>query len=149
MSHGVSVIICCYNSSEKIESVLFHIEKQITNGILWEVILVDNASNDNTAEVAQQCWTRKDIQLKIVFESKPGKTNAIRKGLDVSTYSIVIFVDDDNLISDNYISRAYEIMSGNADVGLAGGLGIPFAHIEFPEWFSEYQNAFVVEGIFI
>ena len=89
MSDGVSIIICCYNSSEKIESVLFHIEKQITNGILWEVILVDNASNDNTAEVAQQCWTRKDIQLKIVFESKPGLSNARRKGLHVSIYSIV------------------------------------------------------------
>ncbi len=144
MDHGVSVIICCYNSSEKIESVLFHIEKQITNGILWEVILVDNASNDNTAEIAHKCWTRKDIQLKIVFESKPGLSNARRKGLYESLYSIVIFIDDDNLISNNYISRAYEIMSRNSDVGLAGGLGIPVSNMEFPAWFSKYQNAFAV-----
>ena len=144
MRHGISVIICSYNGSERIESVLFHIEKQITNEILWEVILVDNASNDNTAEVAQKCWTRKDIQLKIVFEDKPGKTNAIRKGLDVSSYSIIIFVDDDNLIADNYISRSYEIMSVNSDVGLAGGLGIPLANIEYPVWFGEFQNAIAV-----
>jgi len=144
MGNGVSVVICCYNSAEKIESVLSHIEKQISNGILWEVILVDNASNDNTVEVAQKWWTRKDIQLKIVFESKPGLSNARRKGLYISSYSIVIFVDDDNLMSDNYISRAYEIMSRNCDVGLAGGLGTPVSNIEFPAWFSKYQDAFAV-----
>jgi glycosyltransferase involved in cell wall biosynthesis len=144
MKDGVSVIICCYNSSEKIENVLFHIQKQITNGILWEVILVDNASCDNTTVVAQKCWTRKDVQLKIVLESKPGLSNARRKGLDISEYSIIVFVDDDNLISNNYISRAYDIMSSKSDVGLAGGLGVPVANIEFPAWFSNYQDAFAV-----
>jgi glycosyltransferase involved in cell wall biosynthesis len=67
MKSGVSVIICCYNSEKRIEEVLHHLDKQKdTNHFLWEIILVDNASTDNTAEIARNTWTRKDVDLKVV-----------------------------------------------------------------------------------
>ena len=145
MKHGISVIICCYNSAERIEVVLYHIEKQKnTDELSWEVILVDNASQDNTAEIARKYWTRGDVPLKIVKENVPGLSNARKKGLGSSSYSTVIFVDDDNLLADGYISRAHKIMSEYSNVGLAGGLGIPVSTVELPEWFSEHQNAFAV-----
>lgn len=142
---GVSVIICCYNSSERIERVLEHLEKQQnTEGIQWEVILVDNASEDNTAEVAQKFWTRRDVVFRIVHEKSSGLSNARRKGLEESKYDTIIFVDDDNLVSHTYIYTAYKIMNMNKDVGLAGGYGIAVSLNMLPDWFSNYKDAYAV-----
>lgn len=142
---GISIIICCYNSAKRIANVLKHIEVQkATDKFSWEVIVVDNASKDNTSEVARKSWTRKDIPFKVVFEGKPGLSNARTRGMQTSIYPVIVFVDDDNLIAANYISRAYMIMENNKNVGLAGGLGIPDSEEKLPTWFDDYQDAYAV-----
>jgi len=51
---GVSVIICCYNSVKRLPVTLAHLKSQVVFGqIPWEVIVIDNASTDRTAEVAK------------------------------------------------------------------------------------------------
>lgn len=54
---GVSIIICCYNAQDRIVRTLEHIQQQrFFIPIPWEVIVIDNASTDNTAEVAENVW---------------------------------------------------------------------------------------------
>src|SRR5260370_31920760 len=54
---GVSVIICCYNSSAKLPATLGRLRSQRdTEAIPWELIVVDNASSDDTVAVARQPW---------------------------------------------------------------------------------------------
>ena len=145
MKSGVSVIICCYNSESRIKNVLQHLEIQKeTNDFAWEVIVVDNASSDNTAGVAKKSWSRKDLDLQVVFEEKPGLSNARTKGLSVAKYSVIVFVDDDNLVSEDYIAKAYSVMASNSAIGLAGGLGFAESSIPLPEWFDNYQDAYAV-----
>ncbi len=145
MIPGVSTIICCYNSANKIKDVLHHLEKQKnTAGIQWEVIVVDNASTDNTTEVASRSWSRKDVNFQVVYEEKPGLSNARIKGLQTSVHPVIVFVDDDNLVDENYIRRAYQIMKDHSDVGLAGGLGEAVSDVEFPGWFRNYLDVYAV-----
>lgn len=145
MIPGVSVIICCYNSENKIKDVLNHLEKQKdTERINWEIIVVDNASSDKTSEVARKSWTRKDIDFKVVYEEKPGLSNARLKGLETSVYEIIVFVDDDNLLDEQYISGAYNTMISNRDIGLAGGLGEAVSTNPFPDWFQNYLDVYAV-----
>jgi cellulose synthase/poly-beta-1,6-N-acetylglucosamine synthase-like glycosyltransferase len=55
---GVSVVICCYNSSQRLPQTLGHLLAQECEVDLpWEVIVVDNASTDGTAEVARSVWS--------------------------------------------------------------------------------------------
>ena len=52
---GVSIIICCYNASKRITPTLRHLQKQsFREPINWEVIIIDNASTDQTADIAKQ-----------------------------------------------------------------------------------------------
>jgi len=54
---GISVVICCYNSASRLPATLQHIaEQSLDSEILWEIIIVDNASTDNTAEIASTYW---------------------------------------------------------------------------------------------
>lgn len=145
MRDGVSVIICCYNSEERIPSVLEHLGQQKNaDSFSWEVLLVDNASTDNTAEVAKDSWERESIALRVVKEPVPGLIHARIKGLSEAKYKIILFVDDDNLLSDTYVSVAYQIMLDHPEVGLAGGLGRPVSTAPLPSWFEAYQSAYAV-----
>jgi glycosyltransferase involved in cell wall biosynthesis len=88
MKDGVSVVICCYNSADKISQALTCLQEQeYDQSILWEVILVDNASDDNTAIVARQIWKHLEIPLRILNESQKGLSNARKKGINESNYN--------------------------------------------------------------
>ncbi|PID91730.1 MAG: hypothetical protein CSA96_06535 [Bacteroidetes bacterium] len=145
MKEGVSVIICCYNSEQRIGKVLSHLSLQEeTDGFDWEIIVVDNASSDRTAEVARQNWQRAEVAFQIVHEPEPGLSNARKRGLASAAYDIIVFVDDDNLLAAQYIARAYQIMRQHPEVGLAGGLGKAVSTIPLPAWFREYESAYAV-----
>jgi glycosyltransferase involved in cell wall biosynthesis len=124
MAEGVSVIICCYNSASRIPETLRHLGLQkTTQSVLWEVILVDNASTDNTAAAACSYWANlnQPVKFSIVQEPKPGLSHARAAGIAAASYSIAIFCDDDNWMADNYVEEAYAVMSQHPDVGIAGG----------------------------
>ncbi|MCQ6957277.1 glycosyltransferase [Mucilaginibacter aquariorum] len=145
---GVSVLICCYNSASRLPATLRHLALQdVRPAIDWEIIVVDNASTDDTAEVANKEWDRYQlpkVAFKVVNEPKPGKHNALNTGIGCSTYEYVIICDDDNWLNNDYIGKAYEIMRLEPLVGAAGGQGIAITEMQLPDWFGRYQYAYAV-----
>jgi len=145
MIEGVSVVICTYNGSKRIASVLDYLAKQrFEKAVNWEIILVDNASEDNTVEVARNAWNSGTIPLHIIPEPKKGLSNARGAGIRESHYNLVCFIDDDNWVNPIYIERIFDIMKSNPGVALLGGQGEAVFEGEEPKWFHEFQQAFAV-----
>jgi glycosyltransferase involved in cell wall biosynthesis len=145
--NGISVIVCCYNSADRLRETLTHLSKQaLTYAISWEVILVDNNSTDNTLTVANELWHsfKVDIPFKIISENKQGLAHARRKGIDESQYDYLIFCDDDNWLDKNYLQLAFEILENNQVVGMAGGEGEAVLDIKMPAWFEQERASYVV-----
>jgi peptidoglycan/xylan/chitin deacetylase (PgdA/CDA1 family)/GT2 family glycosyltransferase len=84
----VSVVIPAYNEENYLPSCLESIRKQDYAGE-YEVIVVDNASTDNTAKIAL------DWGAKVVYESKRSPACARQKGAEVATGEIIAFIDAD------------------------------------------------------
>jgi glycosyltransferase involved in cell wall biosynthesis len=142
---GISIIICCYNSATRLPQTLYHVSKQKLPDKVWgEVVLIDNASTDNTAEVAEIEWKKYDskIELRIIEEKKPGLINARMKGIEEAKHEIIIFCDDDNWLLDNYLLSAWKIMRDNRRVGALGGEGFPVSSIPLPDWFEEKKGSY-------
>ena len=77
--HGVSVVICCYNSAERLPETLHRISRQaLPEQFSWEVIVVDNASTDSSAEVAVRLWSTygRQVPFKVVTQRIPGVSAA-------------------------------------------------------------------------
>jgi glycosyltransferase involved in cell wall biosynthesis len=103
--HGVSIIICCHNSSTKLPATLSHLRKQqVPRELPWEVVVVDNASTDGTSCVALNNWPQDaPTTLRVVTEKRLGLSHARTRGLLEAKYEIVSFIDDDNWVCSSWV----------------------------------------------
>ena len=146
-STGISVVLCCYNSAKRLQKVLYHLSMQdIYNEILWEIILVNNNSTDDTVLVAQSEWRRlqSKVPFKIVDENQPGLSFARLKGVREAAFDTIIFCDDDNWLHKDYIATVYLLMRNSENIGIAGGMSVAHIDTAKPSWFHNYENVFAV-----
>jgi GT2 family glycosyltransferase len=114
--------------------------------IPWEVIVVDNASTDDTARVAQKSWpTGIAVSLHVVREPRLGVSYARERGLAEAKYEFVSFVDDDNWVFPGWVDTVAEVMSQHPEAGACGGQSEPVHEIlPPPVWFEQFKAWFAV-----
>ncbi len=142
---GITVIICCYNSVQRLSKTLQALSTQQCS-ITWELLIVDNASEDNSAEYAVDLWKmfRPDIPIRVVEESIPGLSNARKTGIKTASYANVLFCDDDNWLNEQYVQGMYNMLMSDSQTAACGGMGIPIFESKEPYWFYEYAEAYAL-----
>jgi glycosyltransferase involved in cell wall biosynthesis len=144
---NISFVICCNNSASRLAPTLAHLAAlDVRPDLAWEVVVVDNASTDDTAAVARRCWTEAGAPapLRVVSEPVPGLVHARRRGLHEARHEVLCFVDDDNWLGPNWADVLDEIFTSRPDVGAVGGLGRPVFEGAEPPWFSRVAGAYAV-----
>lgn len=119
-----SVVIPTYNGAQRLPGVLEKLRSQTgTEEIDWEIIIVDNNSSDETAQIVQNL--QKTWQLKApliyVFEPRQGLAFARQLGIQTSKGVFVGFLDDDNFPSSNWVLESFKFGKNNPLVGAYGG----------------------------
>ncbi|MDQ5955641.1 MAG: hypothetical protein QG621_644 [Patescibacteria group bacterium] len=110
----ISCIICAYNEASRIGEVL----KAVANHpLLDEVLVVDDASKDNTVKVVYQFTS---VQL-IALQKNCGKSRALIHGLLAAKNDFVMLLDADliGITSDDVTALAKPIIEDQADVSLS------------------------------
>jgi glycosyltransferase involved in cell wall biosynthesis len=138
---GVSVVICCHNSVTRLGKTLQFLVNQ-NAGCPWEVLLVDNASTDSTAQFAQEEWMKLGgiVPLQVVYENQPGLTYAREKGIMSAQFECIVLCDDDNYLDSEYVETAFRILSQDDAIGIAGGVIEPEYENPPPPWFHKYAH---------
>ncbi len=134
----ISVIIPAHNPDPvRLQRVLKALQVQTLANSDWEVLLVDSAS-----EPALQPEDLIKIlpQLQVLRLSVPGLTTARLAGVSQARGEFVVFVDDDNEISRDYLELAVGFMNKHPQVAALGGRIVG----EFPEgtprWVHDFQD---------
>ncbi|MGB3190327.1 MAG: hormogonium polysaccharide biosynthesis glycosyltransferase HpsE [Limnoraphis sp.] len=121
----LTVAICTYNGEARIREVLDALlRQQKTEGVAWEVLVVDNNSTDGTGKVVSELiknW-RSDSQLRYVREERKGLAYArIRAIQAANSQDLVAFLDDDNIPALNWVAETYDFAIENPQAGAYGG----------------------------
>ena len=98
----VSVITPCYNGakylSETIESV---INQTYEN---WEMIIVDDGSKDDSAEIAAG-YSQKDPRIKLICQSNAGSAAARNNGISHAEGRYIALLDADDLWHPDFLEK--------------------------------------------
>ena len=115
----VSIILVNYKTEQlllaAIESV---IEK--SQGFLYEIIVVDNHSDDDSGRIiAQKSWP---IQITYIpLDDNLGFGRANNEGIRIATGRYVFLLNTDTLLINNAIKTMVDYMDGHLSVGICGG----------------------------
>ena len=144
--NGVSIIICCHNSGSKITPTLNHIFAQnVPDNLLWEVILVDNNCTDETVNTSSTIYngSGSNVDFSIISEPVPGLMNARKSGIASTRYELMLFIDDDNWISPDYLKQCMATMEQHPNTAVLGGCGSAVSE-NAPPWFDQFSDSFAV-----
>jgi GT2 family glycosyltransferase len=145
----MTIIICCFNSKERLHLPLESIARQqLPADFQGRIVLVDNNSTDGTAERAKELWRTcgtSHWMLEVVNETKQGLTSARLRGISEASTDICMFLDDDVKMSETFIERALGLMAEHPQVAVLGGAVDPlFEKSPPPDWFWKSTGAFTV-----
>ena len=112
----ISIIIPCYNVEGYIVATLDSIKNQSSD--TYEVIIVDDGSTDNTAQVINRWLSENNTQnFHYFYKENGGLSDARNFGLTKANYDYVWFVDGDDCIADQSISLLSKvIMSSHPEI---------------------------------
>jgi len=98
-----SIIIPFRNEERNIERCLKSILEQDYNSKLYEIICVDDHSEDNSASIVSSLAAN-NPQIKLINNPGFGKKKALRAGIDTSTYNHIITTDADTYRGTRWLS---------------------------------------------
>ena len=120
MKPDVSIVIPAYNESQRmVEPLGFILDFIKKNGIKAEIIVVDDGSSDDTAQVAEAALNAApDVATQVMrYEPNRGKGFAVRTGLLAANAEVALFTDADLSTPIDEMSKLVEpIRSGDLDV---------------------------------
>ena len=141
---GVSLIICTYNGAKRLPDAINHVNRVIADPVVpWELIVIDNASDDGSGQVVPELWSREE-PLRVIAENEKGLIHARYRGIREANYEYISFIDDDNWIDPHWINNIYRIFREHPEVGMCGSLNTGEFETPPPAWFKNIQGAFAV-----
>jgi glucosyl-dolichyl phosphate glucuronosyltransferase len=132
-----TVIVCTRNRASLLPAALESLANQVTNRV-FEILVVNNASEDRTAEVIAE-WCRRDARFRTVNEPRIGLSTAKNAGVRAARGHTVLFTDDDVLVEPNWVEAHLDLLSDKHGLIIAGGPILPITHdlAPWPQWLGE------------
>lgn len=130
----ISVVVCTFNRSRLLRSVLDSLYKQTLPRDRYEVIVVDNRSTDDTRAVVDDFLSCGNIRY--IYEARQGLAHARNAGWQAAEGSYVGYLDDDSLAPPEWLSVASDI-AGEGRFEIFGGPIHPYYSVARPAWYKE------------
>ena len=119
----VSLILCTRNRASRLRDALASICRAFERepAIEAEIVVVDNASTDGTADDLAKFAATSPIRTVVVSEPRPGLCAARNRGLRSATGDVIAFTDDDCRVSETYASELVAHFAADDGPVLRGG----------------------------
>jgi glycosyltransferase involved in cell wall biosynthesis len=131
-----SVIVCAHNPRmDFLKRVLDALRSQSLPLEQWELLVIDNASDQHLAEVLDLSW---HPHAQVIREEALGLTMARLRGSSEAKSDLLVFVDDDNVLDDEYLAESLKIKREWPIIGVWGGSVRPLFETEPPPWSKPY-----------
>lgn len=133
VTEPVSVIVPAYNEKECIADT---VRSLVASDHPVEVIVVDDGSTDNTADIAESLQLP---NVRVIRKPNGGKPSALNTGIMHARYNLIVMIDGDTVFEPTTVRQLVQpfadptvgSVAGNAKVANRKGLIARWQHIEY------------------
>jgi glycosyltransferase involved in cell wall biosynthesis len=131
-----TVILCSYNHCQSLARTLESLAASILPAeVGWEVLVVDNNSNDRTREVVEGFCRQFPEHFRYLHEPRPGKSFALNSGIAQANADLVAFLDDDVTVEPTWLHNlTANLLNGEWD-GAGGKIILGWPEV-LPPWLA-------------
>ena len=130
----ITVILCTYNRCQSLQKALASVSLSVVpSSVEWDVLVVDNNSNDQTRSVIESYCQRYPKRFRYLFEAHPGKSYALNSAIRQADADVLAFMDDDVEVDPNWLHNLTAGLSGTEWAG-TGGRILPVVAFTPPPW---------------
>jgi glycosyltransferase involved in cell wall biosynthesis len=146
ISSKVSIIMPTHNRAGLIQETIESIRNQTYTN--WELIIVDDGSDDNTEELIAQL---KDDRIQFHKAGRSGVGGRIKNiGLGIATGELIAFIDSDDLWSATKLEKQVEALQQYPEAGFCLTSGYNFRETGKPEsYFFKQREGIKYDNIFL
>lgn len=130
----VSIVMCTFNRADMVGAAVASLCKLRTDGFTYEIVVVDNASTDDTQRIVREHARTSPVPVRLVYERKPGGVHAHNRGIDEAQGEWIAWFDDDEIADANWLVELMKI-AAERNVRSIGGA----VKLQLPEGTSEAQ----------
>ena len=132
----ISIVLCTHNRALVLADALQSLEKlTIPEGVTVELILIDNASSDGTKRLIETFGMETEkFQVIHLHEERLGKSFALNRGIRASSAALIAFVDDDHIVSEDYMIEMVRAAKKYHDFNIFCGRIFPNWNGSEPQW---------------
>lgn len=137
-----TIAIPTYNGADRLPLVLDRLRSQLhTEALTWEVLIVDNNSTDNTAQVVNDYQAQVfPVPIRYCLEPKQGAAFARQHAVEVASSELIGFLDDDVLPALDWVANAHAFGQAHPCAGAYGGQIQGAFEVTPPENFQRIQS---------
>jgi GT2 family glycosyltransferase len=120
VSVDLTIAICTWNRAALLRGALRSLTRlTIPEGVRWDVLVVDNASPDDTPRAIEEL--RATLPLRSVVEPNVGLSHARNRVLAEVRSDWILWTDDDVEVKPDWLAAAVEAIRANPDAAVIGG----------------------------
>ncbi|MFK8185848.1 MAG: hormogonium polysaccharide biosynthesis glycosyltransferase HpsE [Phormidesmis sp.] len=139
-----TVAIPTYNGAQRLPALIERLSTQTdVQNLSWTILIIDNNSQDETAEIAQRYAANSVGQtptIQYAFEPRQGAAFARVKAMEVATSQWVGFLDDDVIPTADWVANAFSFATQHPSVGAYGGQIHGEFEVEPPDNFNRIKS---------
>ncbi|MDQ3687554.1 MAG: glycosyltransferase family 2 protein [Acidobacteriota bacterium] len=132
----ISIIISTYNRCDLLPGALKSVLTQRTDGVRYEVVIVDNNSKDRTRQVVESFIANGYDNLRYVFEGKQGISHGRNAGVMSARAPVIAFTDDDVHVSPDWVASIKRAFDEHPGADGVGGKVLAQWEREPPSWLT-------------
>jgi glycosyltransferase involved in cell wall biosynthesis len=111
----------------------------------WEVLLIDNAS-DQPWELSEELVAALP-EFQRLPEAVIGLTPARLRGINAARGDVLVFVDDDNVLAPDYLAQSLRLFAEQPRLAAAGGPVRPEWETPPPDWTGEFHGLLALRDL--
>lgn len=143
-STSFTVALCTHNHEVRLRRTLKALAELVPPASPWELLIVDNASTDGTAQlVTAPEWRTPGMTIRTVRENKLGLSNARNRAIEETTSEYIIFIDDDETPDPNWLNAYERVILQTRPDALGGRIEVTFEDGNRPVWLQDELLGFL------